>query len=140
MRSSLRRTPAEPITSNVRVESDVLVSTDQKGVFMTKKHWTMILPGALLLGATPAGAIELKDAVQAALNSNPEIRQAVSNKAATREERIQAEGEYAPKVNIELSAGARNLRNPTRRSIGIEGETLYPVEGDANFEIGRAHV
>ncbi|MEO6247256.1 MAG: TolC family protein [Sphingomicrobium sp.] len=101
---------------------------------MNTKHWTMILPGALLLCATPAMAIELKDAVQAALNTNPEIRQAVSNKQATREERVQAQGEYAPKVNIELSGGARRLRNPTRRSIGIADQTLYPVEGDANFD------
>jgi adhesin transport system outer membrane protein len=116
------------------VDSDALVCTDQKGDLMKTKHWTMILPGALLLCATPAMAIELKDAVQAALNTNPEIRQAVSNKAATREERIQAEGEWLPKVNIELSAGARNLRNPTRRAIGLASQTLYPVEGDANFD------
>ena len=105
---------------------------------MNKKHWTLIasglVPGALLLCATPAMAIDLKDAVQAALNTNPEIRQAVSNKQATREERIQAQGQYAPKVSIEVSAGARNLRNPTRRSIGISGQTLYPAEGDANFD------
>ena len=116
------------------MDSGALVCTDQKGDFMTKKHWTMIVPGALLLCAAPASAIDLKDAVQAALNTNPEIRQAVSNKAATREERIQAEGQYYPKVDIELSGGVRNLRNPTRRAIGISGQTLYPVEGDANFD------
>ena len=57
-----------------------------------KKHWFLIVPGALMAAATPAGAIELREAVQAALNTNPEIRQAVSNKQATREERRQAEG------------------------------------------------
>ena len=48
-----------------------------------KKHWTLIIPGALFLSASPAAAIELRDAVQAALQTNPEIRQAVHNKEAT---------------------------------------------------------
>ena len=94
-----------------------------------KKHWFLIVPGALMAAATPAGAIELREAVQAALNTNPEIRQAVSNKQATREERRQAEGLWLPRVSVEASAGVRSLRNPTRRSIGIADETLWPVEG-----------
>ena len=35
---------------------------------MKKKHWTMIVPGAVLLCASPAFGVELRDAVQAALN------------------------------------------------------------------------
>ena len=50
---------------------------------MNKKHWTMIVPGAVLLCASPAFGVELRDAVQSALTTNPEIRQAVSNRAAT---------------------------------------------------------
>ena len=42
---------------------------------MKRKHWTMIVPGAVLLCASPAFAVDLREAVQAALNSNPEIRQ-----------------------------------------------------------------
>ena len=94
-----------------------------------KKHWTLMIPGALLLCATPAAAIELRDAVQAALQSNPEIRQAVHNKDATRHEREQAEGLWYPRVSVEASAGVRQLRNPTRRTVGIADETLYPLEG-----------
>ena len=94
-----------------------------------KKHWFLIVPGALIAAATPAGAIELREAVQAALNTNPEIRQAVSNKQATREERRQAEGLWLPRVSVEASAGVRSLRNPTRRAIGIADDTLWPVEG-----------
>ncbi len=94
-----------------------------------KKHWFLIVPGALIAAATPAGAIELREAVQAALNTNPEIRQAVSNKQATREERAQAEGLWLPRISVEASAGVRSLRNPTRRTIGIADETLYPLEG-----------
>ena len=101
---------------------------DQKGEDM-KKHWTLIIPGALMLCATPATAIELRDAVQAALNTNPEIRQAIHNKAATQAERRQAEGLWLPRISVEGSAGVRSLRNPTRRTIGIADETLYPLEG-----------
>ena len=97
---------------------------------MIKKHWTMVVPGALLLSASPALGVELRDAVQSALTTNPEIRQAVSNRAATEEERVQGQGLYYPRVSVEGSAGVRSLRNPTRRSIGIADQTLWPIEGD----------
>ena len=97
---------------------------------MKRKHWTIIVPGAVLLFASPAFAVDLREAVQAALSTNPEIRQAVANTAATREERVQAQGLYYPRVSVEGRAGARQLRNPTRRRIGIADETLYPIEGD----------
>src|SRR3954462_14199996 len=97
---------------------------------MNKKHWTMVVPGAVLLCASPAFGVELRDAVQAALNTNPQIRQAVANRLATQEERVQATGLWYPRISVEGSAGVRNLRNPTRRSIGIADQTLWPIEGD----------
>jgi adhesin transport system outer membrane protein len=97
---------------------------------MKRKHWTMIVPGAVLLCTSPAYAVELRDAVQAALNTNPEIRQAVANRVATQEERVQAQGLWYPRVSVEGSAGIRSLHNPTRRRIGLANSTLYPVEGD----------
>jgi len=97
---------------------------------MNKKHWTMIVPGAVLLCASPAPAVELRDAIQSALNTNPEIRQAVANKSATQEERVQGQGLWYPRISVEGSVGVRSLRNPTRRSIGLADQTLYPIEGD----------
>src|SRR5690242_245998 len=97
---------------------------------MKKKHWTMIVPGAVLLSASPAFGVELRDAVQQALSTNPQIRQAVANRLATQEERVQATGLYYPRISVEGSAGVRSLRNPTRRSLGIADHTLWPVEGD----------
>jgi adhesin transport system outer membrane protein len=96
---------------------------------MNRKHWTLIVPGAVLLCATPAFGIDLREAVQSALNTNPEIRQAVHNKLATKEERKQAEGRWMPTISVEGSAGLRKLRNPTRRSLGIADDRLEPVEG-----------
>src|SRR5690349_20512806 len=97
---------------------------------MIKKHWTLIIPGAVLLCATPALGVELRDAVQSALNTNPEIRQAVANRVATQEERVQGQGLWYPRISVEGSAGVRDLRNPTRRRLGIAGNVLWPVEGD----------
>lgn len=97
---------------------------------MTLKHLMLVVPGALLMAAQPAGAIDLKDAVQQALNSNPQVRQAISNKLATQEERVQAQGLYYPRVDLRVAGGVRELRNPTRRAIGLANQTLYPVEGD----------
>jgi len=68
--------------------------------------------------------------VQSAMNNNPDIRQAVANRYATQEERVQSQGLYYPRVSVEGSAGVRSLRNPTRRSIGIADQTLYPIEGE----------
>src|SRR6476469_4493659 len=86
---------------------------------MRKKHWTIIVPGAVLLCASPAYGVELRDA-----------RQAVANRLATQEERVQGQGLYYPNVSVEGSAGVRSLRNPTRRAIGLADQTLYPIEGD----------
>ena len=99
-----------------------------------KKHWTLMIPGALLLCATPAAAIELRDAVQAALQTNPEIRQAIHNKEATLREREQAEGLWLPRISVEASAGVRQLKNPTRRDLGIAGSTLYPLEASVTAD------
>ena len=99
-----------------------------------KKHWTLMIPGALLLCATPAVAIELRDAVQAALQTNPEIRQAVHNKEATRREREQAEGLWLPRVSVEAHAGIRDLDSPTRRAIEEDDDTLYPLEASVTAD------
>ena len=101
-----------------------------------KKHWTIIVPGAVLLCAAPTWAVDLRTAVQAALNTNPDIRQAIHNKAATQYERKQAKGLYYPTVSTELSAGVRELKNPSRRRIGLGNNTLYPAEGVDAVRVG----
>lgn len=97
---------------------------------MKRKHWSIIIPGAMLLSATPAGAVDLREAVQSALTTNPQVHQAISNRVATQEERVQAQGLYYPRISVEASGGVRDLRNPTRRDLGIANHTLWPVEGD----------
>jgi adhesin transport system outer membrane protein len=99
-----------------------------------KKHWSLMIPGALLLCATPAAAIELREAVQAALQTNPEIRQAIHNKEATRNERKQAQGLWYPRISVEASAGVRRLDNPSRRAAGVDDNTLYPLEASVTAD------
>ncbi len=84
--------------------------------------------------AQSTGAISMSDAIAVAVNSNPEIAQAQYNTEAIQEERRQAQGLYAPRVNLEASAGIRQLDNTTRRSLGIATQTLYPLEAIARGE------
>ena len=66
------------------------------------------------------------------------------NKEAIEFEREQAQGLYLPRVDIEASAGIRRLENPTRRTLGIEEDELYPLEAGITAEqtvidFGRRH-
>jgi outer membrane protein, adhesin transport system len=90
------------------------------------------VPATGMAGASDAvlsGNVSLEDAIVAALETNPEINQAIMNKEAIEFEREQAQGLYLPRVNLEASAGIRRLENPNRRAQGIDDNELYPVEG-----------
>ncbi|MBS7670336.1 TolC family protein [Croceicoccus gelatinilyticus] len=78
--------------------------------------------------------ISLGEAVAVGVDSNPEISQAQMNKEAIQFERKQAQGLYAPRVDIEGNIGARKLENPTRRSLGISDDWLYPKEAQVRVD------
>lgn len=84
--------------------------------------------------AQQAEPVTLKDVITVAVNSNPEIAQAQFNKEAIQFERKQAQGLFAPRVDLEASAGIRNLDNGTRRALGITNQELYPLEAQARVE------
>jgi adhesin transport system outer membrane protein len=95
------------------------------------KRWAVALPSAAVLATAISGqafAIDLRDAVEAAIASNPQINQAAQNKQAIEFERKQAQGLYLPRVEMELSGGVRRLENPTRRTLGLDDDTLEPLE------------
>lgn len=88
------------------------------------------------------GSFTMQEAITVAVNSNPEVAQAQYNKEAIQFERKQAQGLYAPRVDVEASAGWRHLENTTRRNLGIAGQELYPVSAEARgewvaFDFGR---
>jgi outer membrane protein, adhesin transport system len=95
-------------------------------------------------GVDYTGTVTLDQAIAAALETSPEINQAIMNKEAIEFEREQAQGLYLPRVDIEASAGIRRLENPTRRTLGIEDDELYPLEAGITAEqtvidFGRRH-
>jgi len=97
----------------------------------------LLLTAAALVASHDAGwtqRIELKTAVETAVQTNPEINQAVENKTAIEFEREQAQRLFAPRVSVEGSIGIRRLENSTRRALGIADNELYPMEGGLSVE------
>ncbi len=96
---------------------------------ITTKLATVVSTLALVApGIAYAEPVTLQQAIEIALESNPEINQAVANKEGIEFEREQAQGLYLPRVDIEAAAGIRRLENNTRRSLGIANNELYPRE------------
>ena len=87
-----------------------------------------ILLAATALSVSSANALSLKEAIAVALESNPEIGQAVENREAIEFELRQAKGLYLPSLDLEASTGVRRLDNTSRRALGSEDDALYPSE------------
>ncbi len=75
-----------------------------------------------------AQALSLRDAVKVAIETNPEIGQAIANREATEWELQQALGLYGPRLDLEASVGAQLSNTPSRRAAGIENDPLYPAQ------------
>ncbi|WP_234030170.1 TolC family protein [Erythrobacter mangrovi] len=106
------------------------------------KHTLAAIAAIMLASAAPSAiaqategeTVSMQEAIEVAMQSNPEIIQAQFNKEAIEFERKQAEGLYAPRVNIEASAGVRRLENNTRRALNIANQELYPLEAGITGE------
>ena len=85
-----------------------------------------VVSGLLLAG--PANGQSLHEAIQIALDSNPQIGQAEQNREAIEFELKQALGLFAPRVDLQASVGAQLLSNPSRRAAGIADDPLYPAQ------------
>lgn len=86
--------------------------------------------------------IDMRQAIEVAMATNPEIIQAQMNTEAIQFERDQAQGLYFPTIDVEASAGVRRLENNTRRTLGISDNWLNPLEGQIRadwtiFDFGR---
>ena len=91
---------------------------------------------AALLASSSATAFaqSMEEAIAVAVSSNPQIAQAQYNTEAIQFERKQAQGLYAPRVDLEGYAGIRRLENPTRQALGIAGDVLYPRGGELTID------
>ncbi len=76
---------------------------------LCRKLRTSILVGVMLSlqAYVPANGITLREAVSVALDSNPEIGQAMENREAIEFELRQARGLYLPRIDLEAAAGPR---------------------------------
>ena len=83
---------------------------------------------ALVASSGAVSAMSLRDAVQVALESNPEIGQAEQNREAIEFELRQALGLYMPRLDLEATTGAQLLDSPSRRSLGTASDVLYPTQ------------
>ena len=106
-----------------------------------KKTITGFAAAALLATASPAvmaqssdGTVSLQEAIELAIQSNPEVLQAQYNTEAIQFEREQAQSLYYPTFDVEASAGVRRLENNTRRNLGIADDVLYPLEAQGIVE------
>ena len=87
-----------------------------------------LLMTATMLSCGSAHALTLKEAIAVAVESNPEIGQAIENREAIEFELRQAKGLYLPSIDLEASTGIRRLDNDSRRALDQEDDALYPNE------------
>lgn len=74
----------------------------------------------------PAMAMSVKEAVQIALDSNPEISEAVANREGREFELRQAHGLYLPQVDLEARTGAQRLDSAGTRAGTIREDGVVP--------------
>jgi adhesin transport system outer membrane protein len=90
---------------------------------------TWLLASAALVASLASGqAMGLREAVSIALDSNPQIGQAIMNREAIEFELRQARGLYLPRLDAEGSYGARRLSSSERRQDGTFDRALNPAE------------
>ena len=95
---------------------------------MKLKHLLCLGTALTLAVPTASSAMSLRDSIQIALESNPEIGQAAANREATEFELKQVLGLYKPRVDLEASTGVQMIDSPSRRSAGIGDAALYPSQ------------
>ncbi|KLI63406.1 agglutination protein [Aurantiacibacter marinus] len=88
----------------------------------------------MAMAQSDGGAISMRDAIETAITSNPEIIQAQMNTEAIQFEREQAQSLYFPTIDVEASAGVRRLENTTRRTLGISDDWLNPLEAQVRAD------
>lgn len=89
---------------------------------------------AAIAQTAPGSVVTMEEAINTAVNTNPQIAQAQYNTEAIQFERKQAQGLYAPRVDIEGYAGIRRLENPTRQALNIADDVLYPRGGELTVD------
>jgi outer membrane protein, adhesin transport system len=95
---------------------------------MGVSFWRDLLQGACLVvalsAAAGASAMPLREAVERAVATNPQIGEAAANREATQFELDQARGGYLPSIGLEARAGALMRDSATTRGLGREDDVF----------------
>jgi outer membrane protein, adhesin transport system len=95
---------------------------------MGVSFWRDLLQGAcfvvVLSAAAGASAMPLREAVERAVTTNPQIGEAAANREATEFELDQARGGYLPSIDLEARAGALMRDSATTRGLGRENDVF----------------
>lgn len=87
-----------------------------------------LVSAGIALWPSPALSISLYEAVQVAIEGNPEIGEAVANKEAREFELKQAYGLYLPQVDVEGRYGPQRFDSPVTRPLGTDDDGLFRSE------------
>jgi adhesin transport system outer membrane protein len=91
-----------------------------------RKHYLFpfLMTACLGISALPAGAQTLREAVEHAIRTNPDILASASRRLATDEELNQARSGYFPRVDLNAGYGRDKLDTPETRLLGLDSSTL----------------
>jgi adhesin transport system outer membrane protein len=85
---------------------------------------------AALIATSACGfAMSMKDAVARAVESNPQIEEAIANRVGIEFELEQARGLYRPRVDLEGSIGGELRDSPTTREENDDDHLFVPKQG-----------
>ncbi len=110
-------------------------------MFLKSKTLATGLKGALLAGAFAVGsaagaqALTVEEAVQMAINTNPDIGIVAHNREAVAEELRQARGLYLPRVELSAGIGRERISNGTVRDGLADGDSNE--DGDDFYSLTR---
>ena len=83
----------------------------------------------ILATGTSAWALSMLDAVRIAVESNPEIGEAIANREAIEFELRQGRGLYLPRIDLDGSLGAEVRDSATTRANGDDDHAFFRKEG-----------
>lgn len=100
-------------------------------------HFRAVLLGTALIipSVVSAQAMGLKEAIQLAISTNPDIGIVASNRQAVDEELRQARGLYLPQIDLALGLGRERTNNSTTRAAANPSDSLILTRSEASVTL-----
>jgi len=90
---------------------------------------TISLSACLVALSSPAVSMSLREAVSIAVNSNPDVGQAIAHREATEFQLRQGRGHYLPSIDLQGDLGAEHADNPSSRANGDQNHLFFHRQG-----------